>query len=205
MERTHLVAAEAIQTLQSKLAKAHRDIATLQAQHIAGKGLLERMANDIAEVLSVQEDMGCRLARLEESEQKVQETAEKTRHLMAAIPVPQLGSFVPTDVSDVRTLADEFHSVGQSWTSLGLTIQEVVCVSTSRALAHYILMHFQRTFSQLMETTIYEWDEVASTTMTTLVRSFYALGLSDAGSDPYVGNVEGKVATCHAGYLRNYT
>ncbi len=44
------------------------------------------MANDIAEVLAIQEDMGCRLTRLSESRQRIYETAGHTRELLTDLP-----------------------------------------------------------------------------------------------------------------------
>ncbi|RDX40596.1 hypothetical protein OH76DRAFT_1490149 [Lentinus brumalis] len=105
MEKTHMVAADAIQSLQQKLANAHRDIATLQAQHLANKGLMEHMANDVAEVLSVQEDMGCRLVILEESEQKIRDTAEKTQELVSDLHASLQGR--NTEYTTTTTLAEE--------------------------------------------------------------------------------------------------
>ncbi len=92
-----------MQTLEQKLARAQCAIATLQAQHNADKSAMESMANDIAEVLSLQEDMGCRLDRLDESEQSLRLTAGKTRELVTDLAEdhPSCGQ------SAFRTLADE--------------------------------------------------------------------------------------------------
>ncbi|RDX51822.1 hypothetical protein OH76DRAFT_1417166 [Lentinus brumalis] len=144
MEETHVIAADAIQVLQSKLTKAHRDIATLQAQHIAGQGLMERMANDIAEVLAVQDDMGCRLARLEESEQQMSTSAEKTRELMASLDLDDQG-MVDSESVRYMSLAEELALIGEllpqpvtkQVTSLIVVIQDHLRL----ALAHCAAIH----------------------------------------------------------------
>ncbi|RPD78433.1 hypothetical protein L226DRAFT_292528 [Lentinus tigrinus ALCF2SS1-7] len=86
MEKTNETAADGLLSLEQKLARAQASIATLQAQHSADKQAMELMANDIAEVLAIQEDMGCRLQRLSESHQSISDKADHTRNLLTELP-----------------------------------------------------------------------------------------------------------------------
>ncbi len=76
--------------------KAQVAISTLQAQHLADKATMERVANDIAELLAVQEDMGCRLARLDEYEQYIRTTMESADASNAVDPLFSEESFIDT-------------------------------------------------------------------------------------------------------------
>ncbi|RDX47418.1 hypothetical protein OH76DRAFT_1484772 [Lentinus brumalis] len=105
MEKAHEGAIDSVRPLEQKLARAQCAIATLQAQHNADKSAMERMANDIAEVLAIQEDMGCRLERLDESEQSLRLTAGMTRELVTDL-IDEPSS---CDEVSLRTLADELR------------------------------------------------------------------------------------------------
>ena len=74
--------ADTLQSLEAKLLKAQRAIATLQAQHVADKQTIESMANDIAEILDIQDSMGHRLQRLDECEQSIRVSVDATRELI---------------------------------------------------------------------------------------------------------------------------
>lgn len=82
MDRLQEGNVNSIQSLDQKLSKAHLDIAVLQAQHIADKQFVQRMASDIAEVIAIQEEMGCRLQRLSDCEENIRKTAERTKDLV---------------------------------------------------------------------------------------------------------------------------
>ncbi|OSD01990.1 hypothetical protein PYCCODRAFT_1468255 [Trametes coccinea BRFM310] len=87
MERQHESTANDIRSLETRLTRAQRHIATLQAQHIADKGLIEKLANEIAVLWDHQDDIGCRLQRAEETEQQGRQLAGKLRELMHEIQV----------------------------------------------------------------------------------------------------------------------
>ncbi len=126
MEKTNETAADGMMSLEQKLARAQASIATLQAQHSADKEAMEAMANDIAEVLAIQEDMGCRLLRLNESQQSICDTAGYTRNLLTGLPhVTQTTS--PS--MDALVVAD--HHGGNA---RGLTFAEELGALASRNL-----------------------------------------------------------------------
>ncbi|KAH9896042.1 hypothetical protein C8Q73DRAFT_789829 [Cubamyces lactineus] len=85
MEKQHESTSYNIRSLETKLNKAQRHIATLQAQHIADKGLLEQLANEITVLWRHQEDIGSRLQHAEETEQHVRQLAERLRELMQEV------------------------------------------------------------------------------------------------------------------------
>ncbi|KAI9061948.1 hypothetical protein FKP32DRAFT_1677577 [Trametes sanguinea] len=82
MEKQHEFTADSIQSLESKLNKAQRHIATLQAQHIADKGLIDQLANEIAVLWEHHQDIGTRLQCAEESEHQVRSLADKLKVLI---------------------------------------------------------------------------------------------------------------------------
>ena len=85
MEKRHESTAYNIGSLETKLNKAQRHIATLQAQHIADKGLIDQLVNEIAALWDRQEEIGGRLQRAEETEQHVRQLAERLRELMREV------------------------------------------------------------------------------------------------------------------------
>ncbi|KAI0667018.1 hypothetical protein C8Q78DRAFT_994414 [Trametes maxima] len=82
MDRQHEIVANSIQVLETKLATAQRHIATLQAQHLADRGLLEKLSNEITSLWSRQEDIGGRLRHAEESEEHVRSMTDRIRELV---------------------------------------------------------------------------------------------------------------------------
>ncbi|KAI0730662.1 hypothetical protein C8Q76DRAFT_690713 [Earliella scabrosa] len=104
MERTQVGSATTMETFGRTLAKTQRAVATLQAKHTADASLMESLANDIAEVLSIQEEMGGRLKRLEESESAIRLETGQTRELIAELKIDDKPVALPTINP---TLADE--------------------------------------------------------------------------------------------------
>ncbi|RPD67640.1 hypothetical protein L226DRAFT_577076 [Lentinus tigrinus ALCF2SS1-7] len=106
IEQAQLVSTDTVQSLEQKFNKAQLAIATLQAQHRADKEAMERMANDIAEVLAIQDQMGCRLLRLGEAEESILKDTRLTRGLVSELSD---GAVSLSPQPDVRaaTLADE--------------------------------------------------------------------------------------------------
>ncbi|KAI0744907.1 hypothetical protein C8Q76DRAFT_688181 [Earliella scabrosa] len=109
MARAQEGAVDTMQSLNQKLGKAHLAIATLQAQHLADKETMERMATDIAEVIAIQEEMGSRLQWLDECEQSLRVTAEQTKGLVRGLgeDAPVAPPDVPGLATSSRTLAEE--------------------------------------------------------------------------------------------------
>ncbi len=100
-----------MQVLEQKLAKAQFAISTLQTQHQANREQMLRMANDIAELLATQEDMGCRLARLDEREQTLRADLEKTTRLVAELTATEPINPSADSVHTSPTYADELAIV----------------------------------------------------------------------------------------------
>ncbi|KAI0325703.1 hypothetical protein GY45DRAFT_1374555 [Cubamyces sp. BRFM 1775] len=120
MEKRHESTAYNIGSLETKLNKAQRNIATLQAQHIADKGLIEKLANEIAALWDRQEEIGCRLQRAEDTEQHVRQLAEKLRELL--YEVRERESEVRRGLSSVMpSLAEELDSAQPSVRSNAVT------------------------------------------------------------------------------------
>ncbi|OSC97459.1 hypothetical protein PYCCODRAFT_1471865 [Trametes coccinea BRFM310] len=91
MEKQHEIAADKITALENRLLQAQRHIATLQAQHLADSGIIERMASEISVLWLHQEAIGGRLEHAEECEQHVQFVANRLKDYMDDITVRELG------------------------------------------------------------------------------------------------------------------
>ncbi|KAI0682048.1 hypothetical protein C8Q76DRAFT_804429 [Earliella scabrosa] len=104
-------ACDTVKALEQQLAKAQVAIATLQAQHLANKEAMDSMSNDIAAVLSIQDEMGRQLERLDECEQKIRHDVHSTRERLAELAsdeaFPPLANIYPTRSS----LAEELSAV----------------------------------------------------------------------------------------------
>ncbi len=138
MEKTNETAADGLLSLEQKLTRAQASIATLQAQHSAEKEAMESMANDIAEVLAIQEDMGCRLIRLSESQQCIYDTAGHARDLLTELPHDHLTTPLSCDEPAVAappvSLAEEFVAAASCSSRLSSELMSLVAAEDGVAL-----------------------------------------------------------------------
>ncbi|OJT02580.1 hypothetical protein TRAPUB_6902, partial [Trametes pubescens] len=89
MQQRHMSTAGSMQHLESTRSKAQRDLATLHAQHIAEKGLIDQMANEIAFLWDRQEDIGHRLKHMDDDDQAMQSLAERLNEVRAELDAEQ--------------------------------------------------------------------------------------------------------------------
>ncbi|KAI0666488.1 hypothetical protein C8Q78DRAFT_1083090 [Trametes maxima] len=118
VERQHEITADSIQSLEHQLKKAQRDIAVLQAQHIADKGLIDKLANEINALWSYQSDIGGRIEHTEECEAYIRLLAGRVKDLLDELGSHEIGSQLGEAVA-IRTLADEMYKYSASGASDG--------------------------------------------------------------------------------------
>ncbi|KAI0738574.1 hypothetical protein C8Q80DRAFT_1124715 [Daedaleopsis nitida] len=104
---------DTMQNYDKQLARAHRAIATLQAQHRVDRVNMARLADDIAELLAVQDQMGVRLQRLDDCEQGIRKARERISELESAHTITNSAS------TPLATYAEELARIHENAPDMG--------------------------------------------------------------------------------------